>query len=60
MLSRVVPGSFAVIASRLLSTALKRLDLPTLARPTIAIIGTFVLLTSYIVAKMVKIFAKYK
>src|SRR3990167_5918031 len=39
MLSRVVPASLATIVSRRLRTALNKLDLPTLARPTIATTG---------------------
>jgi hypothetical protein len=41
MLSRVVPGSLATIASRRSKIALNKDDLPTLARPTIATMGSF-------------------
>src|SRR5689334_11071413 len=41
MLSRVVPASRATMASRLFKTELNKLDLPTLALPTIATIGAF-------------------
>src|SRR6266702_1606856 len=40
-LSRVVPASCATMASRRPKIALNKLDLPTLARPTMATIGTF-------------------
>ena len=36
MVSRVVPGMFETMALSSLSSALRRVDLPTLGRPTIA------------------------
>ncbi len=48
MLSRVVPASWATIASRLSKIALNKEDLPTLALPTMATIGSFLLIYNII------------